>query len=873
MIVASAFILHLNLLAQTLEKNYTFKSLTTEDGLSNNIVFDIHQDNEGYIWFATNNGLNRYDGYNITTFFHSEKDSTSIASNIIRCIAEDYQGQLWIGTKNGLNRFNKDTQRFEKPIRLKGFGLKNNQVMSMQLDNSKKIWITTDGVMSQFDPELITIESINTFNSFMVDITVDNKIIWVSNAEGDIYEYNIDSKALVKKASGISINTTHYGTCSKSLWIPTDVDVNTPFRYLPKLPNSANPKHFIELDTQRSWIGTDNGLFEYHYDTKRLSKIPLGKSALSNQIRGLYKDRNGGVWVGTLGGVFHYNPYRKIFKHNDIVEESDDIIMALHFDKSGIYANALAKGLYYKSNNSSLFKALALPNTFPMEGLFIWDIEIVPEHRFSLWMSTNDGIICLNPETLDFQKLEIPLTEEDENISFSICNTNQDFLWLTSHRAIHKVNKKDGELLSSFTLREDIEYPGIQKIIAFGNYIFIATEHQGLFKYHLQSHEISEVYLKDNKQVFESSIWDLYVGENILWIATNDGLYRLNLEDLRIESVLKDNHVIFSVTQDNSGMLWLGSDKGIKSYDPNTQKAKYYTTVNGLKNIEFNRKSVIKDNLGNLWFGGVNGITSFDPERIKKDDPNIPYVHITDLRVATSDSTFSIPKFKDHITLPWKYNTIELEYVGLNYTNSLLNSYKYIMEGHDPNWFKTEKPNTARYVKLPVGTYNFKVNAANSDGIWNMEGDHLKITIASPFWRTKTAYLFYIFSFLGLLWLFRRLKAYRERISEVEQEKEVIAKKVEEKFMVLNNKTKIYLKHLKYIKAAGNYLEFHTDEKIILDRNKLKLLEEQLPPNFIRTHRSYIVNKNYIISANSTSVYIKPSIETPLSRSFKGSLK
>ncbi len=136
-------------------------------------------------------------------------------------------------------------------------------------------------------------------------------------------------------------------------------------------------------------------------------------------------------------------------------------------------------------------------------------------------------------------------------------------------------------------------------------------------------------------------------------------------------------------------------------------------------------------------------------------------------------------------------------------------------------------------------------------------------------WRWTLAVLL---STLAAIWLANRYLKSLKKVKEVEQEKEIIAKKVEEEFIVLNNKTKIYLKELKYIKAASNYLEFYTEDKTIIDRNKLKVVEEQLPPNFIRTHRSYIVNKNYIISANSAVVIIRPDIETPLSRTFKGSL-
>ncbi|WP_353777178.1 two-component regulator propeller domain-containing protein [Winogradskyella sp. 3972H.M.0a.05] len=861
--------------AQIAEKHYTFKRITTEEGLSNNVVFDIHQDKGGYIWIATNNGLNRYDGYEVVSYFHSPKDSTSISSNVVRSIIEDQQEQLWIGTKNGLDRFDRTKQCFEKLINQDDFSISNKEVMSMHLGASGKLWMNASNNIVVFDPK--TYEADPVYNSKnMLGVTLANQVVWASNDKGGIISYDISTKKLIRRENASGNSAVHFGNHTGSLWIPADfqpdLETNT-FRRLPELPNKIKPRHLLELDTQRSWIGTNNGLFEYDSEKKSLSKIHLGKSTLTNQIRSIYKDKAGGVWVGTLGGVFHYDPYRKVFKHKDIIEESDDIIMGLHVNKGGVYANALGRGVFFKPNGSSEFKEIILPESLPRQGLFIWDMATVPESSFPLWMATNNGLICLDPKSSSFEEILIPLVENDENVSFSLLDTNEDFLWAATHRAIHKVNKKTRTLLGSFSLGEDINYPGIQKIIALDNYIFIATESEGLFKFHIPSQNISKLYLKSNKQEFASAIWDLYVSTNTLWIGANDGLYKLSTKDMLIEPVLEDNKVVFSIAEDESGTLWMGTDKGIKSFNPDNQKTKFYTTIDGLKNTEFNRKSVIKDDSNNLWFGGVNGITAFDPELIKKDNPNIPELHITAFRVATSDSTFSIPNVKSSIVLPWKHNTIELEYVGLNYTNPLQNKYRYIMEGHDPNWVEVDKPNTARYVKLPVGTYNFKVSAANSDNIWNTEGGSIEIRIKPPIWRTKTAYLLYVLSFLGLIWLFRRLKSYRNRIIEVEQEKEVIAKKVEKEFIVLNNKTKVYLKDLKYIRAAGNYLEFHSAEKVILDRNKLKLLEELLPPNFIRTHRSYIVNKNYIISANSASVFIKPDIETPLSRSFKGSLK
>ncbi len=151
----------------------------------------------------------------------------------------------------------------------------------------------------------------------------------------------------------------------------------------------------------------------------------------------------------------------------------------------------------------------------------------------------------------------------------------------------------------------------------------------------------------------------------------------------------------------------------------------------------------------------------------------------------------------------------------------------------------------------------------------NQEKELLLSQQENRWWRLAA---FTILLLLVVFWLIRRYLNSLKKVKEIEQEKEIIAKKVETKFIVLNNKTKIYLKNLKYIKASGNYLEFYTVDKTIVDRSKLKIVAAQLPPNFLRTHRSYIINKNYIVSVNSSTVIVKPNIETPLSRTFKGSL-
>ena len=226
----------------------------------------------------------------------------------------------------------------------------------------------------------------------------------------------------------------------------------------------------------------------------------------------------------------------------------------------------------------------------------------------------------------------------------------------------------------------------------------------------------------------------------------------------------------------------------------------------------------------------------------------------------------------DVIEIPWEENTIEIGYVGLHYTNPELNKFRYQMIGYEPDWVELNEPKQARYVRLPVGDYLFKVQAANCDGLWNEVGAEQKIKVLAPWWRTSQAIVVYILSVIGILYLIFQLKKYQKRITIVEQEKKEIAKKVEKEFIILNNKSKVYLSNLKFIKSDGNYLEFETDGKTIIDRNKLKEILEKLPPNFVKIHRSYIINKNFISSVNSSTVVLKDNIYIPLSRTFKSNL-
>ncbi|GGI56219.1 ligand-binding sensor domain-containing protein [Winogradskyella haliclonae] len=867
--------------AQVNEKTLLFNTITTEDGLSNNVIYDILQDKEGYIWFCTDNGLNKFDGYTINKFFNRPNSNEGLSSSVVRSIIEDNNENLWVGTKNGLNLYNRAENKFSQITVFNRSKVMNLEIMDMSLDKQGNIWINTLNDIICFNPKTHEYKVVysSALTPFMV---ITNGKVFYKNDNGDFYSYDIKSNksAQIFNDTNLIRKYLSYGKRSKSLWLPRHVNKSIgsiQVNHLPSLPNNLEPNSLIELNKQSMWLGTNQGLFEYNYKNKSLQKIKLGTSALSNQIRSLYKDNYGGIWIGTLSGVMHYDINRKHFLHKQLeAEEAENIIMGLYNSKSGVFANTFGNGIHFIPNDSEVSKKLEFPEAMQNHVKYVWDIEEIPESKFPIWLATNNGVVCFNPLDLKFDKIELPILTLDKNISFSILNTKDDFLWVSSYRAIHQVNKKSREVRKSFPLNEFMEHSGIQKMEAFGNSIFIATEGEGLLVFNKITEKIVKVKVASKngfQQQFKAPIWDILADDDTLWIGSNQGLHKLTLDDFMMTPVLEDNQVIFSIIKDDDGQFWMGSDTGIKWYNPTNNTSRYFTNKNGLKNLEFNRKSTIKTQDGDLWFGGTNGITRFKPKSIKKENPNTPFVHITKLKAVASDSSITYTNFEKPLILPWKYNTIEISYVGLNFTNSTQNTYKYKMVGYDPEWVVNNQPIAARYVKLPFGTYKFKVTSANNDGFYNSKGKTISIKIEPPFWRTNTAYVIYILSIIGLFKLFQSLKRYSARIKEVEKEKYQIAKKVERVSIMLNNKSKIYLDQLVYIKSDGNYLEFITEVKTTIDRNKLKDVLEELPPNFVRVHRSYVVNKNHIKSQNSTSVFLHPNFEIPVSRTFKSSLE
>ncbi|MBO3699290.1 two-component regulator propeller domain-containing protein [Roseivirga sp. E12] len=719
--------------------------INTSDGLSNSIVYDIHKDAEGFIWMATDNGLNRYDGYTFKEFYHSEIDPHSISSNTVRSIEEGPDGDLWVGTFDGLNRFNKKTEQFERFHALPNGIVNRLDLQKMVLVANDRIWFSNLEVAGWFDLNTLTFEFFQ-LDQLPHDMAVDDEgRLWLQTQDGNLWRFDDNSQSLVKidhnprkKPSQI-----HFGRHSKLLWLSERVDGKTySTEALPAISGEFETFVVYEIDSINVWLGTDQGLYSYNRMKKYLKKINLGNatSVLSESIKSIYQDDTGTIWVGTLSGAFLFNPYQKPFHHLDLLKEQSDVVMGMVEFKETILINTLGQGLYQYDPITQDLTSISFNGTPPVGHDYIWNITVVPDTDFPIWLATNAGLILFNPTSGGWKHVKLP--GKDQNISpvFAIQRQTNEYLWVTDANQIYTL-AKTGEYHNTVAGLPVIRSV-IQDLVQLDNELYLATDSGILSVVDLltQSSKPLSAYNKKADVLLNTPIWDLHLTGQTLWIGTNQGLYKYNTLSFDFEKIKlnenDENNIIFSIAPSVDNELWMGTEAGIFRFNLTSEEVTHYVHKDGLVNYEFNRKSVVIDANEHLWFGGVNGITYFDPKQIK-ENPVSPPVYITAVNVISKDTSF-VQRISDQkeMILPWYQNTIEFDFVALNYSNSEQNQYQYQLAGYDHNWVTPNNNRQVRYLQLPPGSYEFMVKGANNDGLWNPTASTLKIRILPPFWRT-----------------------------------------------------------------------------------------------------------------------------------------
>ncbi|MBK9096987.1 MAG: response regulator [bacterium] len=666
-----------------------------EDGLSQNQVQYITQDSKGFIWIGTQNGLNRFDGYNFKVYRHNPKDLNSLSDYPVHCIAEDKEGSLWIGTRDGLNRFDPKTEKFfhyhHNPE--DETSISSSTIWLVLEDSKNNLWIATRSGLNKFIPEKNIYERYyfggDPFDPVQTNITSvveDHQgFLWISKLDGlvrfnpqtkETRTYRNDFQNAELLLSNRIVNL--YVDSKNTLWIGSNVGVNSINLNLYDEDNPKFEKHVFEKTFAGvpGWIyirritedqygnilfaTLENGLLMFKSSTGLIERFFSVDRFPAASIISLLKDRSGVLWAGSDGnGLFKI--YSGDNKFNSALFDSDELnsgklaVNSLLINKPGeIWIGTDNLGIIQTTIKSLLSKSIILSKNITDHKLYYLTdkksiTSLLKDRDDNIWVGTyGEGILIINQNSNSYQAYK----KSDKNSSgikgnfiHSIYEDSKGYIWIcTGDAGIFIFDKNTNTFADLEAESENYSVFGkeVHCVIEdrFGD-IWFGTTLDGLFRLDRKENIIEQFkHLHSNPgSVSANRINSLYKdSKGNLWIGTfGGGLNKFNYEDETFEHYTTENGLssnsILAMQEDDNGNLWISTDKGLNEFDPVNLSAKSFDEYDGIAGNAFSPRTVLKDReSGYLFFGGVNGISFFNPSEMIVDK-TVPPVVLTDFKV------------------------------------------------------------------------------------------------------------------------------------------------------------------------------------------------------------------------------------------------
>lgn len=777
-------------------ENIRFSHIGLEDGLSHSTVFAINQDHEGYLWFATYDGVNKYDGYDFTVYRHHAAGSGSIASNISRCIAVDDSGRVWIGTREGLSLYNRRQDCFSNyAYEYKGHAIGVNSMAP--LSDGRLVLGTEEGILlfdagkKRFFDDALPAAMHRLKNAVLMRLGEDLYI----GADNGLYKYTRRDGTFEKLASMPAGVHIHALLCQffNRIWIATEGDglylydsksgKLSNYRYETGGSNlNSNYVRSLALDQyDRLWVGTYNGLNIYKESTGKF--ISIKSSAVQagnlshNSVRSIFKDSQGGMWLGTYwGGLNYYHSLCNRFQHIRHIpflnSLSDNVVSCIVEDKDGnLWIGTNDGGLNFYDNARKIYRNY-LFESGSQEAPFK-DIKTVyvDERQDKVYVGAHaGGMMVLHRKTGRREYFNRQNSNLPSNNIYSIVSDGADGLWIASLEYLLHFDIAKREFTR---MDKDRKKKGAQPYCRLlfrdaGNRLWAGGE-RGLSVYTQTGTTLAAVtdyaIPPELDQSFINCIHQSASG--YIWIGTGNGLFGWKEKDGRfLHYTVADglpSDVIYGLLEDVYGRLWISTNQGLCCFSPDNGKMRNFTLMDGLQSNQFNAGSYCRTRSGQMWFGGINGITAFSPETLV-DNPYAPRPVINKLlvfnkEVSPNDETGILKERIEQtsrIVLPFSRNSFSLGFVVSNYIAGKHNTFAYKLDGYDKEWYLQGDTRPVSYANLPAGEYTFYIKAANNDGKWNEEPAVLHICVLPVWYRTWWALLLFALSFLLLVMLIFR---------------------------------------------------------------------------------------------------------------------
>ena len=846
------------------QERLSFRHITADDGLSNNTVRGIVQDRLGFLWFGTEDGLNRYDGYSFTAYRHLPQDPGTIGDDFIWALSLAPDGGIWIGTNvGGLSRCDPATRRFRvwahDPAR--PGSLSDNNVRSVCAAPDGTVWAGTQaGGLNRLDPATGSCRVYRHHPGIPGSLAHDTVLALCVDRSGTLWAGTNNGLDRWDPAHGGFVHfqpdPADPGSLSHpvvmaileddagALWVGTEGGLNrldrasgrfTRFRHDPRDPGSLPHDNVISLyqDRQgRLWVGTLGGAALLDRSAGRFRSFrnePSRPDSFGNNMAiTAFEDDGGTLWFGTGGGISRYNPYNCRFGRispdpGDANSLGAPIVRSILMDRAGLLWVGFVDG-----------------------GLDRIDL---PAGRFTHWRNRPADPASLSRDMVS-----------------TLCEDRQGRLWVgTWGSGLDRMDRARGTFThyrsradDPATLSSDI----VQAIVEdpAGN-LWIGTEN-GLNRMDPATgrttrfrHDPSDAgTLSDNRVQSGALCFDR---TGALWVGTWQGLNRLDpatlrftrydrnpddprsLGDSRITAVIESadgriwvgtyggglhvlgidrrsfmrytvadglpSNMVYCIQEDADSRLWLSTNNGLSRFDPRSRTFRNYDVTDGLQSNQFFWGASGRSPDGRLFFGGVRGLNVFDPKTIR-DNPHVPPVVLTAFRKFDQPMDLGAGLARESvITLDHTDNFFSFEFAALDFVEPSRNQYAYRLEGFDRDWIRCGTRRYASYTNIGGGEYVFRVRAANNDGVWNQAGASVRIRVRPPFWATAWFQLLAVLALAGLL-----LGGYQWRIRRVLARQRELAALVSERTRQLEAKN---------IALAARRDELETIDKIVASIN------------------------------------------------------
>jgi ligand-binding sensor domain-containing protein/signal transduction histidine kinase len=800
-----------------------FIHITKNSGLSQSSVTALLQDEMGFLWVGTQDGLNRYNGNDFVIYRLDHTDSLSISNNEINDIIQARDGSYWVATAQGVNRlkytFSDNFIRYFHDSNDEN-SLVNDYALMLEEDQDGNIWIGTRSGLSRLNPET------GEFTNFLEENT--SPYIYPNNRIYDIFEdsygrifvstsfnsmiYNVETKTL-DTLENLKYVTDFFEDDRRQLWVGmleeglVKYDASTQKRLKVYDADFTTITKIEQVNEQELWLGTnDKGIVIFNLDEERFSQFEENdrNKHLHNleYISDLEKGINDIVWISAgIEGFCKYDPNQVTFQHithkpTDPNSLSSRFVWSIMEDHKGnvwIATNdAGVNRIDYKTHKITHYWGKENNGPLPSNSI----VALFEDNQNRIWIGTNNqGTVIYDPNKNTYTELNRDQQKGRGyyfNSPSKFVQDDDDTIWMGTEYGIYRLDPntfQSKQFVPDTSLTSFDDVNAINDILIDGDYLWIATRYGGLYKFDKEREQFVDFEHKSDDFPVHPYIMALHKDRyGNLWIGTLQGLNRFDFRDNKKYTYThKDglpNDVIYGIQEDVNGNLWVSTNNGLSKIDLTDRDNIIFDNFdyqNQIQSLEYNQYSHHRGKVtNNLYFGGVNGINIIEPDDIHTKTPT-PTAYISSINIDGQ----RLPVIKDHSDLEfsYEYNLIEFEFSAIQYTDPKKINFEYQLVGFNDNWIKLGKKNHINFTNLPGADYELKIKAYTNDSEKNYSFSIVNFNVIPPVWQVwwfkALMFVFVIFLIYAIIKL---------RLNNMRREKIILEKKVDERTAIIKNK-------------------------------------------------------------------------------------